>query len=157
MSEIGIKNQCFGVEVEMTGITRKQAAETLAKYFDTTPQYASGPYDKWEVTDSEGKVWSLVYDSSIQVEGSTSVRSELMDSVIDSAYRVEMVSPKLSYNEMGKLQNCVRKLKKAGAKVNMSCGIHIHIDAVNHNRQSLKTSLGIMALKEEAFQSSASQ
>lgn len=24
MSEIGIKDQCFGVEVEMTGITREQ-------------------------------------------------------------------------------------------------------------------------------------
>ena len=30
MSEIGIKDQCFGVEVEMTGITRRQAAEALA-------------------------------------------------------------------------------------------------------------------------------
>jgi len=149
MSEIGIKNQCFGVEVEMTGITRKQAAETLAKYFDTTPQYAGGPYDKWEVTDSEGKVWSLVYDSSIQEEGPIHRRNGLINSVIDSTYRVEMVSPKLTYNEMGKLQNCVRKLKKAGAKVNQSCGIHIHIDAANHNRQSLKNILGIMYSKED--------
>ena len=29
MSEIGIKDQCFGVEVEMTGITREQAAQAL--------------------------------------------------------------------------------------------------------------------------------
>ena len=29
MSEIGIKDQCFGVEVEMTGITREQAAHAL--------------------------------------------------------------------------------------------------------------------------------
>ena len=33
MSEIGIKDQCFGVEVEMTGITREQAAWALAEYF----------------------------------------------------------------------------------------------------------------------------
>ena len=41
MSEIGIKDQCFGVEVEMTGITREQAAKTLAAYFGTTtrPKY----------------------------------------------------------------------------------------------------------------------
>lgn len=32
MSEIGIKDQCFGVEVEMTGITREQAAHALADY-----------------------------------------------------------------------------------------------------------------------------
>lgn len=29
----GLKDQCFGVEVEMTGITRKQAAQALADYF----------------------------------------------------------------------------------------------------------------------------
>ena len=27
---IGLKDQCFGVEVEMTGITREQAAQALA-------------------------------------------------------------------------------------------------------------------------------
>ena len=31
----GLKDQCFGVEVEMTGITRKQAAQALADYFGT--------------------------------------------------------------------------------------------------------------------------
>ena len=30
---IGLKDQCFGVEVEMTGITREQAATALAAYF----------------------------------------------------------------------------------------------------------------------------
>ena len=39
MSEIGIKDQCFGVEVEMTGITREQAAKALAEYFGTTPRH----------------------------------------------------------------------------------------------------------------------
>ena len=29
---IGLKDQCFGVEVEMTGITREQAATALAAY-----------------------------------------------------------------------------------------------------------------------------
>lgn len=33
----GLKDQCFGVEVEMTGITRKQAAQALADYFGTIP------------------------------------------------------------------------------------------------------------------------
>ena len=28
----GLKDQCFGVEVEMTGITREQAAQALADY-----------------------------------------------------------------------------------------------------------------------------
>ena len=31
---IGIKDQCFGVEIELTGITRAEAAEALAAYFE---------------------------------------------------------------------------------------------------------------------------
>ena len=34
----------FGVEVEFTGITRKQAAETAA-YLNTTAAYAGGYYE----------------------------------------------------------------------------------------------------------------
>lgn len=60
MSEIGIKDQCFGVEVEMTGITREQAAHALADYFGTSPQYLGTGYDTWGATDPEGKVWKLM-------------------------------------------------------------------------------------------------
>ena len=43
----GLKDQCFGVEVEMTGITRKQAAQALADYFGTIPKAKGGVYDTW--------------------------------------------------------------------------------------------------------------
>lgn len=42
---IGLKDQCFGVEVEMTGITREQAATALAAYFATAARYVGGAYD----------------------------------------------------------------------------------------------------------------
>ena len=32
-----LKNQLFGVEVEMTGITRAGAAEIIAEFFGTSP------------------------------------------------------------------------------------------------------------------------
>lgn len=51
---IGLKDQCFGVEVEMTGITREQAATALAAYFATDARYVGGAYDKWCVTDQDG-------------------------------------------------------------------------------------------------------
>lgn len=43
----------------------------------------------------------------------------------------------------------MRRLRYAGAKTNSSCGIHIHVDAANHNRQSLKNLLSIMYSKED--------
>ena len=146
MSEIGIKDQCFGVEVEMTGITREQAAQALAEYFGTTPQYLGTYYDTWGVTDPEGKVWKLMSDGSIRAERKTGSGYE---SVGRGEYQVEMVTPKLTYAELPKLQECVRRVRKAGAKANSSCGIHVHVDAANHNRQSLKNLIGIMYSKED--------
>ena len=138
MSEIGIKDQCFGVEVEMTGITREEAAQTLAEYFGTTPRHVRGVYDTWTVKDTEGKEWKLMSDASIRTEKKTETG---YTAVSNTDYRVEMVTPKLTYAELPKLQECIRRVRKAGAKANNSCGIHVHVDAANHNRQSLKGSV----------------
>ena len=50
---------------------------------------------------------------------------------------------------MEKFQECVRRIRQAGGKVNDSCGMHVHVDASNHNRQSLKNLLSIMYSKED--------
>ena len=142
----GMKDQCFGVEVELTGITRKQAAEALAEYFGTMPRHKGGTYDTWAVRDPEGKEWKLVSDSSIYAEKWNGYSYEVTDS---PDYRVEMVSPKLTYGELPKFQECVRQMRYAKGKVNDSCGIHVHVDAAKHNRQSLKNLLSIMFSKED--------
>lgn len=143
---IGMKDQYFGVEVEMTGITRKQAARALTDYFGTEPYQDSDYYGSWDVTDSDGKKWRFMSDSSIRKERKTGTGYERTS---DGEYSVEMVSPKLTYVELPKFQECVRKVRKAGAKVNSSCGLHVHVDAANHNRQSLKNLLSIMYSKED--------
>jgi len=151
MSEIGIKDQCFGVEVEMTGITRRQAAEALAAYFGTSPQYLGTYYDTWGVTDPEGKVWKLMSDSSIKPEKKTAggyISASGMDS---GEYRVEMVTPKLTYAELLKFQECVRRVRKAGAKVNGSCGIHVHVDGKNHTPASLTRLMNFAIGRQDLF------
>ena len=64
-------------------------------------------------------------------------------------YKVELNSPTLEYSEMDKLQEVVRTLRRAGAFVNSSGGLHIHVDASNHTPQSLKNALSIMYSKED--------
>lgn len=91
---IGLKDQCFGVEVEMTGITREQAATALAAYFATDARYVGGAYDKWCVTDRDGKEWTVMSDSSIH--GEQKIGSGYR-ATGDYRYRVEMVTPKLTY------------------------------------------------------------
>lgn len=143
---IGLKDQCFGVEVEMTGLTRKQAAYALGNYFGTEPIHLGGAYDKWVVKDPEGKDWNIVSDSSIHTEEKI---NGTYSHISDPKYQVEMVTPKLTYPELPKFQECVRQVRHAGGKVNSSCGIHVHVDAANHNRQSLKNLIGIMYSKED--------
>ena len=143
---IGIKDQCFGVEIELTGITRAEAAEALGAYFGTTPQRSYDNYDSWYVPDREGKQWRIMSDSSIRAEWNDDGHYRR---TTDPEYRVEMVTPKLTYDEMEKFQECVRRIRQAGGKVNDSCGMHVHVDAANHNRQSLKNLLSIMYSKED--------
>ena len=132
----------------MTGLTRQQAAEAVAALFGTSARRTleSTTYDPWEVIDQDGKRWRFVYDSSITAtmrEGRRQVPAT------SGLYKVEMNSPKLSYEEMGKLQEVVRALRHAGAVVNSSCGMHVHVDASRHTPRSLKNALSIMYSKED--------
>ena len=131
----------------MTGLTRQQAAEAVAALFGATARHSnsSRTYDPWEVTDNDGKVWRFVKDASIRPE--CRERGRLVSA--SDLYKVEMNSPKLEYSEMGKLQEVVRALRHAGAIVNSSCGMHVHVDASNHTAQSLKNALSIMYSKED--------
>lgn len=36
---IGIKDQCFGCEIEMTGLSRARAAQAIAELFGTSYQH----------------------------------------------------------------------------------------------------------------------
>ena len=152
MSEIGIKDQCFGVEVEMTGITRGQAAHALADYFGTEAQYTGGTYGTWTVKDPRRRTWKLVSDSSILAEKKTVSDYEVIpDDDEGWDYWVEMVTPKLTYDELPVLQECVRRVRQAGAKVNSSCGIHIHLDGAQHTVRSIRNFINIIASHNDLF------
>lgn len=142
---IGIQDQYFGTEIEMTGITRQRAAEIVAEMFGTRAVYDGGYYQTWSVKDQEGKKWKFMYDGSIYTERRE--RGRMVRA--GSEYSTEMVSPKLSYEEMGKLQEVVRCLRHHGARVNESCGQHVHVDASNHTPRSLKNAMTIMYSKED--------
>lgn len=128
----------------MTGISRYDAAVAIGRMFGTEP-YHIRSYDSWCVKDSDGKTWKFSRDSSIDCE--RLANGTVIDA--DGDYSTEMVSPKLEYSEMGKLQEVVRCVKNAGAFVNSSCGMHVHVDASNHTPRSLKNALTIMYCKED--------
>ena len=63
-----MKKQNFGIEIELTGITRKQAAQVIADYFGTEPGYAGTYYNTYTATDRQGRIWKAMSDGSIRTE-----------------------------------------------------------------------------------------
>lgn len=134
---LDFRDQYFGCEIELTGITRATAAHALANLFGTRAEHSGGGYDAYRVKDLDGKEWKIVRDGSIHPEG-------YRRSSTSGEYKVELNSPKLEYAEMEKLQEVIRSLRRAGGRVNSSCGMHVHVDASKHTPQSLKNVLSIL-------------
>lgn len=126
----------------MTGITRAAAAKVIAKHLGTEAIHVGGSYDTYTVNDPEGRKWKVVSDGSIQCEARGGRNASRL-------YSVEVVSPICKYEDMERIQEIVRQLRQAGAKVNSSCGIHIHVDASRHTAQTLRNIVNIMASKED--------
>lgn len=142
---LDLRKQTFGIEIEMTGITREKAASVIAMYFGGHTMHHGGGYDTYLVHDAQGRVWKTMNDSSINSQKKVDGRKERAEYY----YQTEVVTPVLKYDDLDDLQQIVRELRKAGAFVNKSCGIHIHIGAEKHTPNSLSNLVKIMASKEE--------
>lgn len=137
-----MKNQNFGIEIEMTGITRSNAAKVIAGYFHTTATHIGGCYDAYSVRDSDDRLWKIMRDASVHCENRSGQNASTL-------YSVEFVTPICKYNDIETIQELVRKLRGAGARVNASCGLHCHIDASRHTPKTLRNIVNIMAAKED--------
>ena len=140
-----MRTQRFGIEIEMTGITRKKAAEAIAEYFGTESFYLGTYYKTYGAKDRQGRTWKATYDSSIIAQKKSGGRT------VQAAdeYKCEIVSPILTYEDMADLQEVVRRLRHSGAFVNSQCGIHIHVDAGRYTPQTLRNLVNIIASKED--------
>ena len=102
----------FGVEIETVGISRKDTVSAILTAVGGEVRHEGGSYDKWHCIALDGRKWNAVSDASI------------------GRGNAEIVSPILTYpDDISALQNVIRAIRKAGGKVNSSCGIHVHVDA----------------------------
>ena len=69
-----MKTQNFGIEIELTGITRAAAAQVIADYFGNRCEYVGGSYQTYEAYDNRGRRWKCMYDASIRAERKTGSR-----------------------------------------------------------------------------------
>ncbi|SFC79474.1 amidoligase family protein [Ruminococcus albus] len=140
----GIKNRKFGIEIEMTGITRCEASKAIKKVLGGDIDHVGGTYDKYTVGDDKGRKWQIVFDSSIYA------RKKNGDLASDY-YKVELNSPVLEYEDFDLLQSVIRALRKAGAITgpDYDCGTHIHIDASDYTPQQIRNLVNLWSSKED--------
>lgn len=137
-----MKSLTFGVEIEMTGLPRTKVAEVVAKHFNASYHYEGTCYDKRTIKDRRGRVWTVERDASIQPE-------DRHGNSADGRHKVEFVTPILYYEDIEELQQIIRDIRHAGAKVNRSCGIHIHVGAEKFTATTLRNLSNLFATHED--------
>ncbi len=100
----------YGVEIETSGLG--QAALASAIKASIPGSTLGGSFDGNTVRLADGRVWRVVNDSSIRHTGHGTG---------------EVVSPVLTYADLEMVQAVVRGLRAAGATVNETTAIHIHV------------------------------
>ena len=136
-----MKDQGFGLELEFTGISRERAAKLIAEVAGGQAKYFGGTYKEWHVYAPDGRKWKVVYDGSIDVENSPGGRW--------TGEQCEFVTPVCKYEDIELIQNIVRRLRKGGATVNKSCGIHIHLGAQDFTAASLRNLMNMFKSKQD--------
>jgi len=86
-------------------------------------------------TMTSPRVWAVKGDCSISSDGNQ--QRPVRGGMVPTRDRWEVVSPPMAYGEMAVCQDILRRLNKYGARVNTSCGLHVHIDARGMSRQTL--------------------
>lgn len=99
----------------MVGIGCPRIAEVASSVLSGTLEVADNPYDPdervWEV-GVDGSIWTVLDDDSLHAPISS---------------RGELVTPPLREPDLPRLAAVLAALRDAGAAVNESCGLHVHV------------------------------
>ena len=145
-----MKELTFGIEIELTGLSRRKAAKVVGETLNGSVSYYGGSYDRWDIKAPDGRVWIVEFDSSISPQKSKKNHDDVnFSSGHYSDYKVEFVSPICNYDDIETIQKAIRALREAGAIANSSTGIHIHIGADGFTPQTLRNLVNNMASKED--------
>lgn len=126
-----MRTQTFGIEIETTGLGREGTAQAIAAFFGTQARYVGRHLSDWEVPMPDGRVWKIERDGSVTDPSA------------------EVVSPVCRWEDIEMVQQVVRAIRRAGAKVDGTCGIHIHVGLGTHTPQSLRRLVNIVNAKED--------
>ena len=113
----------YCIEMDMTGITRKAAAEILAEQFQTAADFCLED-NGYHVQDQNQRLWRVLPSDSIKAEkykGEKVVGANYM-------YQVKLLSPFLYENEFPVLEKALEQMELRGAIVNDSTKMNLFLD-----------------------------
>ena len=125
----------WGTELETIGLSTAEAANVLARFFGTERRYRGGTYTTYEVTDQQGRVWKCITDASLSA---------------GREHSAEIVTPPLygTAEDIELAGQVATALRRGGAKVDGSCGEHIHVGTYDtHGTQKMNTRAILNACK----------
>lgn len=132
-----IQDLPFGVEIETIGQTRERVAEAIRSVVGGAVRHdVASALDPWQVAASDGRIWKVVADGSLQT--------------VPSHLRAEIVTPVLGYEDLPALQAVVRAARAAGSRCDASCGLHCHVSADAFDGRTLGN-LAKLVYKQEAL------
>jgi len=99
-----MKKLTWGVEIECVGLPRYRCAEVVAAA-------TGGRVEGEAVVLTDGRRWNIVRDGSLS----------------GGELSAEVVSPIMKWEDMEMFQKVIRALRTAGARVDSSCGQHVHV------------------------------
>jgi hypothetical protein len=129
----------FGIELEVTGIDIPNCARVVASVVGGRVTVEGTYYNRHTVAMADGRKWTAMSDGSISDETGRG--------------GAELVSPILTWADMPLVQDIARALVSAGAVVNSSCGMHVHVDAAAHkaNPAALKALIVLAGSYEAVY------
>ena len=139
----------YGIEMDMTGITRKAAAEILAEQFQTTSDFCLED-NGYHVQDQNQRLWRILPSNNIKAEkynGEKVVGANYM-------YQVKLLSPFLYENEFPMLEKALEQMELRGTIVNDSTKMNLLLDvSCIENWEKYQTNLeNLYESKGELFQ-----
>lgn len=112
----------FGIEIETVGISRDQLAAAVAKGLGDGAVVTTDAYTGRRIVKlPDGRAWLIVRDGSLSSD----------------SFSGEVVTPICTYGDVDAIQSVTRELRAAGARVDESCGIHVHVGVESFSAEAL--------------------
>jgi len=132
-----LKEIRFGIEIETINSTRDRVAAAIQSIVGGSVRHIGSPYcfDPYHITDRRGRTWRVMADSSLSAP---------------KHLQAEIVSPILEYSDIEELQEIVRAVRtQAKAKMDVSSGVHLHIDGSRFDAKSIVRLVKIVNKNED--------